>query len=396
MFEKVESAPPDAILGITDAFQKDTRADKINLSVGVYKDAQGQTPVLGSVKEAERRLLETVKTKSYKPIDGDPAYGKGVRAMLFGAGHALVDGGCAGTFHTPGGTGALRLAADFLGAKLGSKKIWVSNPTWANHAAIFAAAGLEVAEYAYFDAASSSLDFAGLKASLDAVKPGDVVLLHACCHNPSGVDPTVEQWKEIADLLKTKQAFPVVDFAYQGFGTGIEEDAAGVRLLSAAFDELLICSSFSKNFGLYNERTGALTVTAKTADVLDRVVSQIKVCARVNYSNPPAHGGGIITTILGDAQLRSQWEGELTEMRNRIVKMRTAFVDGLASAGAKQDFSFIKTQSGMFSFSGLTKSQVDALKADHGIYIVGSGRINVAGMTDSNLGKLCSAIVSVI
>lgn len=395
MFEKVEAAPPDPILGITEAFKKDPRADKINLSVGVYKDANGETPVLESVKEAEARLLETAKTKAYKPIDGDPAYGAGVRSMLFGQGHALVDNGSAATFHTPGGTGALRLAADFLSTKLGAKKIWMSNPTWANHPAIFGAGGLEIAQYNYFDAKTSSLDFAGLKASLDQVAAGDVVLLHACCHNPSGVDPTTEQWKEIADLLKSKGALPVVDFAYQGFGTGIEEDAAGVRFLSDAFEEMLICSSFSKNFGLYNERTGSLTLKAKNADNLSKVVSQVKICARTNYSNPPAHGGGIVTTILGDEKLRAKWEAELADMRTRIKTMRSAFVKGLAKAGAKQDFSFIESQNGMFSFSGLNKDQVETLKTEHGIYIVGSGRINVAGMTDSNLDKLCQAVVSV-
>jgi len=396
MFEKVEAAPSDPILGITEAFKKDERADKINLSVGVYKDANGETPVLGSVKEAERRLLDAVKTKAYKPINGDPVYGTGVRSLLFGQGHALVDNGEAATCHTPGGTGALRLTADFLTSKLGSKKIWMSNPTWANHPAIFGQAGLEVAKYDYFDAATSSLDFAGMKASLEKVAAGDVVLLHACCHNPSGVDPSVDQWREIADLLKSRGALPVVDFAYQGFGTGIEEDAAGVRFLSDAFDEMLICSSFSKNFGLYNERTGSVTVKAGNKDALAAVLSQLKICARTNYSNPPAHGGGIVTTILGDDALRQQWEGELTEMRNRIKTMRTAFVKGLADAGAKGDFSFIEKQNGMFSFSGLSKDQVARLKDEHAIYIVGSGRINVAGMTEANIGKLCKAIVDVL
>ncbi len=396
MFEKVEAAPPDPILGITEAFSKDERADKINLSVGVYKDASGQTPVLGSVKEAERRLLAEAKTKSYKPINGDPAYGVGVRTMLFGAGSPLIEGGLATTCHTPGGTGALRLAADFLKSKAGVSKIWMSNPTWANHPAIFGAAGLEVASYDYFDAKTSSLDFAGLKKSLAGVSAGEAVLLHACCHNPSGVDPTVEQWKEIADILKAKGALPVVDFAYQGFGTGLEEDAAGLRALVEQLDEMLICSSYSKNFGLYNERTGALTATAATKDASAAVLSQLKICARTNYSNPPAHGGAIVTTILNDAGLRKQWETELTEMRDRIRQMRSALVKGLKDAGANRDFSFIEKQNGMFSFSGLTKDQVEQLKKEHAIYIVGSGRINVAGMTPDNADKLCRAIVSVL
>lgn len=396
MFETVEPAPPDPILGITDAFKKDERADKINLSVGVYKDANGETPVLDSVKEAERRILAGEKTKSYKPINGDPAYGEGVREMLFGKGSALVDSGTTATCHTPGGTGALRLAADFLKQKAGVDKIWMSDPTWANHPAIFSAAGLEVGKYAYFEKSVNGLDFAAMKQSLQAVGKGEAVLLHACCHNPSGADPTLDQWKEIADVVKSRGALPVIDFAYQGFGTGLEEDAAGVRALSEVFDEMLICSSFSKNFGLYNERTGALTAKAATREAMDAVLSQLKICARTNFSNPPAHGGAIVTTILGDYGLRAQWEAELKDMRDRILGMRTAFVQGLKKAGAKQDFSFIEKQNGMFSFSGLNKDQVEALKRDHAIYIVGSGRINVAGMTQSNMDKLCKAIVSVL
>lgn len=396
MFQNVAAAPPDPILGITDAFKKDDRKDKINLSVGVYKDAAGDTPVLASVTEAEKLLLDRATSKSYKPINGDAAYGSAVRTMLFGKGSPLVDGGTTETCHTPGGTGALRLAADFLKDKAGVNKIWMSDPTWANHPAIFAAAGMQVGKYAYFDPKTNALDFAGLKKDLEGVGQGDAVLLHACCHNPSGVDPTKDEWKEIASILKSRGAVPVIDFAYQGFGTGLEEDADGVRVCAEVFDEMLVCSSFSKNFGLYNERTGALSVKAGSKDALQNVLSQLKVCARVNYSNPPAHGGDIVTTILGDAKLNAKWEAELDEMRARIQSMRTAFVQGLSKAGAKQDFSFIEGQKGMFSFSGLTKDQVETLKRDHAIYIVGSGRINVAGMTASNLDKLCKAIVSVL
>ncbi len=396
MFEKIVAAPPDPILGITEAFKQDERTDKINLSVGVYKDAAGNTPVLDSVKTAEEQLVATTKTKAYKPINGDPEYGKAVRSMLFGEGSALVSDGRAGTCHTPGGTGALRLTADFLKSKASATTVWMSSPTWANHPAIFSGAGLEVKNYAYFDAQNSALDFTGLKSSLEAVAEGDVVLLHACCHNPSGVDPTLDQWGEIAELLNRRKAVPVIDFAYQGFGAGLEEDAGGLRALIDKFDEALICSSFSKNFGLYNERTGALTAVSKSKDVANAVMSQLKVCARINYSNPPAHGGAIVTTILNDAQLRKQWTEELSGMRTRIKSMRTAFVAGLKKAGASQDFSFIERQNGMFSFSGLSKEQVERLKKEHAIYIVGSGRINVAGMTESNMDKLCQAIVSVL
>jgi len=396
MFETIISAPPDPILGITEAFKKDERNDKINLSVGVYKDEKGDTPVLKSVKAAEERIVATSTSKGYKPIEGDPAYGKFVREMLFGQGHPLVSDGRASTCHTPGGTGALRMAADFLWSKAGAKRIWMSDPTWVNHPAIFAAVGFEVKNYGYFNAATSSLDMKALTSSLSQVAVGDVVLLHACCHNPSGVDPNLAQWQEIGTLLKSRGAIPLVDFAYQGFGTGLEDDAAGLRVLTEMFDEVLICSSFSKNFGLYNERTGALTVTAKTKDIQDAVLSQLKVCARINYSNPPAHGGNIVSTILGNADLRAQWVAELQEMRDRIWAMRKAFVAGLKAAGAAQDFSFIERQSGMFSFSGLSKEQVERLKKDHAIYIVGSGRINVAGMTLSNMDQLCKAIVSVL
>jgi aspartate aminotransferase len=397
MFESVALAPPDPILGISEAFNRDERPTKINLSVGVFKDASGATPVLASVKEAEKRLLASEKTKGYKPIDGDPLYGRAVRELLFGKDSVLVAaGGRAATCHTPGGTGGLRLAADFLATKAGAKRIWMSDPTWENHQAIFRAAGFDVEKYGYYSAATHGLDFVQMKESLGQVKPGDVVLLHACCHNPTGVDPSTAQWGEIAELLSQKGALPLVDFAYQGFGAGLEEDAQSVRILEQKFDELLVCSSFSKNFGLYNERTGALTLKARTPEACTASLSQLKICARVNYSNPPAHGGAIVQTILTDADLRKQWEAEVTDMRARIQSMRDAFVEGLARAGTTQDFSFIQQQKGMFSFSGLSKDQVERLKAEFGIYIVGSGRLNVAGMTANNMPALCQAVAAVL
>ncbi|MCH2107785.1 MAG: aspartate/tyrosine/aromatic aminotransferase [Polyangiaceae bacterium] len=396
MFENVQAAPPDPILGITEAFKKDSRAEKINLSVGVYKDENGETPVLESVQAAEERVVAEQKTKAYKPINGDPTYGKNVRELLFGEGASLIDNGEAVTCHTPGGTGALRLAGDFLQSKAGIRRIWTSDPTWANHPAIFKAAGLEVAKYRYFDPANNGLDFAGMKAALEEVQEGDAVLLHACCHNPSGVDPNLEQWKEIADILNEKKALPVIDFAYQGFGKGVQEDAAGLRRVAETCDEFLVCSSFSKNFGLYNERTGALTAKSSTRDIASAVMSQLKLTARTNYSNPPAHGGEIVNKILGDQELKNQWISELDAMRERILEMRTLFVESLQKSGASRDFSFITRQNGMFSFSGLSKEQVERLKLDYGIYIVGSGRINVAGMTPSNLQQLSNAIVAVL
>lgn len=396
MFATIQKAPPDPILGITEAFQKDPRTTKVNLSVGVFKDESGQTPVLECVKQAEKLLLETEKNKLYRPIEGDPIYDRGVRELLFGRDAARTTDGTAVTCHTPGGTGALRLAADFLSQKAGAKRIWMSDPTWENHKQIFAAVGMEVLTYRYFDAATSSLDLAGLKETLSAAQSGDVVLLHACCHNPSGVDPNADEWAQIADLVKARGALPLVDFAYQGFGDGLEEDTVGLRALLSRLDEMLICSSFSKNFSLYNERVGALTAVTRSADEGAAVLSQLKTCARVNYSNPPAHGGSIIAAILTNPELTQLWERELTTMRVRIAEMRQAFVLGLKNAGATRDYSFITRQKGMFSFSGLNKDQVERLKAEHGIYIVGSGRINVAGMTTSSMPALCKAIVSVL
>lgn len=396
MFENIQAAPPDPILGISEAFQKDPRDGKINLSVGVFKDENGNTPVLKSVKEAEKRILEQEKNKLYKPISGDPGYGRHVRDLLFGSESELVEGGRAVTAHTPGGTGALRLAADFLANKTTTKRLWVSDPTWENHRAIFSAVGLELVSYKYFDASTNSLDFEGLQTSLKGLQAGDAVLLHACCHNPSGVDPNAEQWALISDILKSRGALPLIDFAYQGFGDGIDEDATGLRALLKQHQELLICSSFSKNFGLYNERTGALTAVTGSSAAADAVLSQFKVCARVNYSNPPAHGGAIVSTILADQELTQLWKSELSDMRTRIAAMRSEFVQGLKKAGAQRDFSFITQQKGMFSFSGLNRDQVEKLKSEHGIYIVGSGRINVAGMSQSSMDRLCQAIVSVL
>ena len=396
MFETVTVAPPDPILGITDAFNADKNPGKINLSVGVYKDAAGNTPILPSVKEAEKRILATENNKSYKPISGDPKYGQLVQDLLFGAGHELTKAGRAATAHTPGGTGALRVAADYIAKLHGKKTIWVSDPTWANHNQIFEAAGHVVKTYAYFDKATNGLAFDKLLAAIYQMAPGDVSLLHACCHNPSGVDPTLAQWAQIADAIVQRGLLPVVDFAYQGFGTGLEDDAAGLRELAKKIKEMLICSSFSKNFGLYNERVGAMTIVAATQEAADTVFSQVKVIVRSNYSNPPAHGSAIVITILSDAALRKQWEAEVADMRARITKMRVLFVETLKKLGVKKDFEFIKGQRGMFSFSGLTKEQVEKLKSQFSLYIVGSGRINVAGMTEQNMEPLCKAIATVL
>jgi aspartate/tyrosine/aromatic aminotransferase len=396
MFETLQMAPPDPILGLTDAFKRDTNPNKINLGVGVFQDEEGKTPTLECVKRAEAKLLAQGAPKTYLPIEGSPDYGRHVRALLFGANDPRVGDGRAVTAQTPGGTGSLRIAGDLLRAKLGVKRIWLSDPTWANHDAIFQAAGLTTAVYAYYDAKSRGLAFDGLLASLAKAERGDAVLLHACCHNPSGVDPTLAQWDAIADLCEKKGILPLFDFAYQGFGDGVEQDAAPVRKFAARGLELVICSSFSKNFGLYNERVGAITLLAQDAQAGERALSQLRVTIRTNYSSPPSHGGAIVVTVLGDAELAALWRSEVDAMRDRILQMRTKFVATLRDKGVKQDFSFIASQKGMFSFAGITPEQVDRLKNEYAIYAVRSGRINVAGIRSANMDRLCSAIAEVL
>lgn len=396
MFESLDMAPPDAILGLTEAFKKDPNPNKINLSVGVYQNAEGRTPILRCVKQAEQRLLEAETDKSYLAIDGLAPFGEHVRHLLLGPDHPMRAERRAATLQTPGGTGALRVAADFLHQKFPHAAVWCSRPTWANHAAIFQAAGVPVKQYGYIDEAGTGLNFDAMMASLRRIPSGDAVCLHACCHNPTGIDPTPDQWAQIADLTDRRGLLPLVDFAYQGFGDGLAEDAQGLRQLCSAHRELLICSSFSKNFGLYAERVGALTIIAETADVAQAALSHAKRCVRANYSNPPKHGGLIVSTVLGDAQLRAGWETELAEMRSRINRMRELFVQTMRDKAPHHDFSFITRQRGMFSYSGLTPVQVDRLRREHSIYIVGSGRINVAGMTPANMERLCEAVASVL
>lgn len=396
IFSQVVLAPADPILGLTDTFKADPRQDKVNLGVGIYKDEAGQTPVLASVKKAEALLLEQEKTKNYLGIEGVIAYNRVVQELLFGESSELVASGRAVTAQAPGGTGALRIAAEFLLRNTPSRTVWVSNPTWANHQNIFETAGLTVREYGYYNANAHDIDFDAMMTDISAANAGDIILLHGCCHNPTGIDLTLAQWDLVAQLCADKKLVPLFDFAYQGFGVGIEEDAAGLRLVASKVPELLIANSFSKNFGLYNERIGAVTVVAENADAAERAFSQVKRTIRANYSNPPAHGALIVSTILGDASLKAQWVQEVTEMRERIAKMRTLFVDSLKAEGVTQDFSFISRQSGMFSFSGLNKAQVAHLKDEFGVYIVGSGRISVAGMTKTNMPVICKAIAQVI
>ena len=398
MFQSVQPAPPDAILGLTEAFKADPNPNKINLAVGVYKDEQGNTPTLAAVTAAEKWLLDNEPTKSYLGIDGSPGYGKSTRKLLFGEDSDLVSNGRAVTFQCPGGTGALRVAGDYLANNHPGTTLWLSDPTWANHHAIFQAAGLPTHKYAYLDSETNALDFTAMTEALSAVKPGDVVLLHGCCHNPTGVDPTTDQWRQIAQRLKDIGALPLIDFAYQGFAVDVDADAAGLRELLEICEDVLICSSYSKNFGLYRERVGALTVVAANDSQASAVQSQVKAAIRRNYSNPPAHGALVVEHILTDQALTQQWLDELTQMRGRINGMRSALRQALDGRGVQLNVhgnGFIEQQNGMFTMSGLTKQQVAQLQAEHAIYIVGSGRINVAGITPSNLDTLCDAIAAV-
>ncbi|AIM21264.1 aromatic amino acid aminotransferase [Serratia sp. OLHL2] len=396
MFEKITAAPADPILGLTDIFRADARPNKINLGIGVYKDETGKTPVLTSVKKAEQYLLENETTKNYLGIEGIPAFASCTQELLFGKESPIVADRRARTAQTPGGTGGLRVAADFIANQTSAKRIWISNPSWPNHKNVFSAVGLEVLEYAYYDAANHALDFDGLLNSLKQAQAGDVVLFHGCCHNPTGIDPTPEQWAQLAELSVANGWLPLFDFAYQGFANGLEEDAQGLRIFAAKHKELIVASSYSKNFGLYNERVGACTIVAADAETADRAFSQVKAAIRANYSNPPSHGAAVVATILGNDALRAMWEQELTDMRQRIHRMRQLFVNTLQEKGAQQDFSFIIQQNGMFSFSGLTKEQVLRLREEFGVYAVNSGRVNVAGMTPDNMAPLCEAIVAVL
>jgi aspartate/tyrosine/aromatic aminotransferase len=397
MFSGLPLAPPDAILGLTEAFKLDKHPNKINLGAGVYKDEQGNTPILACVKEAERRLLASEKSKGYLLIEGHPEYAARVQQLLFDAGHEIYASKRAVTVQTPGGTGSLRVAADFLKKHFHAARVWVSNPTWANHPAIFKAAGQAVEVYPYLDKTGRALDFPPMLAALQQIPSGDILLLHACCHNPTGVDLSLEQWRQIASVVQARGLLPLIDFAYQGFGDGLVEDAAGLRELARPGQELLICSSFSKNFGLYGERVGALTLVAADADAAQRALSQVRVSIRTNYSNPPTHGAAVVATVLGDGTLRRQWEEELAAMRGRIHQMRRLFVETMKKKSPSHDFSFLAAQKGMFSYSGLTNMQVDELRAKHGVYVVGNGgRINVAGMTKDNMEALCTAIAAVL
>lgn len=396
LFEHTPSAPPDPVFGLMDLYRQDKRTDKINLTVGAYQNEAGLTTVLESVKAAEQLLLEQEQTKNYLPIDGSPRYNRLVAELVFGADCPVLNSGRVVTAHTPGGTGALRIAGDLLKRALGVKSIWMGTPTWANHPQIYAAAQLELNQFPYLHPNGIGVNFEEILNRLSKAEPGQGLLLHTVCHNPTGFDLSAEQWDRLLDLVLDKRLIPIFDFAYQGFHRSLDEDAAPIRKFVAAGGEALVCGSFSKNFGLYAERCGSLSVVTNSNDFVGPVQSQIKSIIRTIYSTPSKHGSAIVETVLGTPELRARWEVELAEMRDRIADLRMQLAAGLKSATCKQDFSFMTGQIGMFSFSGLSPKQAVRLRDEFGIYIVESGRINVAGLNSSNLDRVCSAIAAVL
>ena len=394
MFSELKPLPTDPILGLMAAFKQDTNPKKIDLGVGVYKDEQGNTPVLKAVKKAEAFRLENETSKSYIGLAGNLDYCQKMENLLLGEHPALLANRVR-TAQAPGGTGALRVAAEFIKRCNKDATVWVTTPTWANHISLFEAAGLTVKEYPYYDYENKDLLFDDMINTLKQVPKGDVVLFHACCHNPSGMDLNAEQWSTVADLAVEVGFTPLVDIAYQGFGSSLEEDAAGLRKLAAAVDELIICSSCSKNFGLYRERIGACSIIAKDAATADISNSVLLSVVRSIYSMPPAHGADIVSTILGSTELTQMWHDELDEMRNRINGLRTLIKESLAAKGIEQDFSFIDRQNGMFSFLGINKEQIERLQKEYSIYIVGSSRVNVAGISDANIYYFANAVADV-
>jgi aspartate/tyrosine/aromatic aminotransferase len=390
------AAPPDAIFGIGEAYAADRRPDKVNLAIGVYIDERGATPVLPTVLEAERRLVDRADSKNYKPIPGGPGYRRAVCDLVFGSGSATVASGRAQAAQAPGGTGALRVAADLLLQTGGGRTIWLPATTWPNHPQLFGLAGYRVATYPYLDGTGLQIDRAGLLGALAGAEPGDAVLFHGSCHNPTGLDPSIELWREIADLLVSRRLMPVIDFAYQGFGTGLREDADWLAALDRPDLELAICSSFSKNLSLYNERVGAMTIVARDEARAAAIFSHVKVAIRANYSNPPAHGADVAETVLTDPALRPQWEIELAGMRNRIQANRRALRGALIDARVPGNWEPLAGQRGMFAFLSLPDEAVVRLRTEHAVYLTGGGRVNLAGIRPENLERVVEAIRSVV
>jgi aromatic-amino-acid transaminase len=396
LFGAIEMAPRDPILGITEAFNADKNPNKVNLGVGVYYDDNGKVPLLQCVQKAEAQLMEKAAPRSYLPIEGLATYDKAVQELVFGAGSAVIQEKRAITVQALGGTGALKLGADFLKRFSPNAQVWISDPSWENHRALFETAGFTVNAYPYYDAATRGVNFSGMLNALKEMPAGSIVLLHACCHNPTGADLTDEQWTQVIEVVTQRGLVPFLDMAYQGFGDGIEADGQVVRRFAEAGSPLFVSNSFSKSFSLYGERVGALSIVAVSAEEAARVLSQLKRVVRTNYSNPPIHGGQVVATALAAPELRQMWEDELAAMRVRIKDMRQTLVAKLKEKAPGRDFDFVIKQRGMFSYSGLTKEQVARLRDEHSIYAVDTGRICVAALNSRNIDAVVDAIAKVL
>jgi len=396
MFSAVEMAPRDPILGLNEQFNADPNPSKVNLGVGVYFDDNGKLPLLQCVQAAEKAMMDKPTARGYLPIDGIAAYDAAVKGLVFGADSEPVKSGRVATIQGIGGTGGLKIGADFLKKLNPAAKVLISDPSWENHRALFSSAGFEVGSYRYYDAAKRGVDFAGMLADIQAAPAGTIILLHACCHNPTGYDITAAQWDQVIAAVKAKNLVAFLDMAYQGFGNGIQEDGAVIAKFVAAGLDFFVSTSFSKSFSLYGERVGALSVLCASKEEADRVLSQLKIVIRTNYSNPPTHGGAVVAAVLNNPELRALWEKELGEMRVRIKAMRQKLVDGLKAAGVKQDMSFITQQIGMFSYSGLSKDQMVRLRSEFGVYGTDTGRMCVAALNSKNIDYVCQAIAKVM
>ena len=395
-FSAVEMAPRDPILGLNEQFAADTNPKKVNLGVGVYFDDKGKLPLLACVQAAEKALMDKAASRGYLPIDGIAAYDSAVKVLVFGAESAAVQEGRIATVQALGGTGGLKIGADFLKKINPEAQVLISDPSWENHRALFTNAGFKVQTYAYYDADKRGVNFDGMLASLNAAAPGTIVVLHACCHNPTGYDITPAQWDQVIEVIKAKQLVAFLDMAYQGFGHGIAEDGAVIGKFVAAGLNFFVSSSFSKSFSLYGERVGALSVVCGNKDEAARVLSQLKIVIRTNYSNPPTHGASVVAAVLNTPELRQQWEQELGGMRVRIKQMREKLVEGLKAAGVQRDMSFITQQIGMFSYSGLSKEQMVRLRNEFGVYGTDTGRMCVAALNSGNVEYVCQAMAKVL
>ena len=396
MFSAVEMAPRDPILGLNEQFAADSNPNKVNLGVGVYYDDNGKLPLLACVQKAEQAMMEKPSARGYLPIDGIAAYDSAVQTLVFGAQSPSVQAKRVATVQCLGGTGGLKVGADFLKRLNTKAKVLISDPSWENHKALFTQAGFDVQAYPYYDAQALGVDFPKMLASLASAEPGTIVVLHACCHNPTGYDITPSQWKQVVDTVKNQGLTAFLDMAYQGFGHGIAEDGAVIDLFVQAGLSFFVATSFSKSFSLYGERVGALSVHCETADEAAKVLSQLKIAIRTNYSNPPIHGGSVVAAVLNNPEWRRLWEGELAEMRVRIKEMRQKLVEGLKAAGVQRDMGFITQQIGMFSYSGLSKDQMIRLRNEFGVYGTDTGRMCVAALNSKNIDYVCSSIAKVL